>query len=80
MINNTDIDVLDQGFYSQDASEVAKMLLGKTLVRQYGDIRMSGRIVETEAYSQKEEACHGYRSRTAKNETLFLLNVAIYLI
>tara|TARA_Y100000590_G_scaffold293871_1_gene330993 strand:+ start:3612 stop:4199 length:588 start_codon:yes stop_codon:yes gene_type:complete len=50
MINNNDIDVLDQGFYSQDASEVAKMLLGKRLVRQYGDIRMSGRIVETEAY------------------------------
>ena len=50
MINNKDIDVLDQGFYSQDASEVAKMLLGKRLVRQYGDIRMSGRIVETEAY------------------------------
>ncbi len=30
-----------------------------------------GVIVETEAYSQIEEACHGYRRRSKSNETLF---------
>ena len=28
-------------------------------------------IVETEAYSQEEDACHGYRKMTASNKSLF---------
>ena len=30
-----------------------------------------GVLVETEAYSQEEPACHGYRRRSPSNETLF---------
>ena len=32
---------------------------------------MKGVIVETEAYSQEEEACHGYRKMTESNKSLF---------
>ena len=35
-----------------------------------GDL-LWGVLVETEAYSQEEPACHGYRRRSPSNETLF---------
>jgi len=32
---------------------------------------VTGIIVETEAYSQEEEACHGHRKKTESNKSLF---------
>ncbi len=32
---------------------------------------LKGIIVETEAYSQEEEACHGFKKQTNSNKTLF---------
>jgi len=32
---------------------------------------LKGVIVETEAYSQEEEACHGYNKQTSSNKVLF---------
>lgn len=60
---------LDQRFYGRSAREVAVDLLGKSLVRTYRDIRISGRIVETEAYCDSEEldlACHGDRANKGR--------------
>ena len=37
----------------------------------YGNKIKEGIIVETEAYSQEEEACHGFNKRTKANQTLF---------
>ena len=51
---------------------VAPDLLGCLLVkRESNNNILWGVIVETEAYSQSEEACHGNKKRSAKNETLF---------
>ncbi len=38
---------------------------------QPGAACLWGVIVETEAYSQEEPACHGQRRRSPGNETLF---------
>tara|TARA_B100000212_G_scaffold246768_1_gene188487 strand:- start:940 stop:1461 length:522 start_codon:yes stop_codon:yes gene_type:complete len=38
---------------------------------QSGKKIQGGIIVETEAYSQEEEACHGFNKRTTANQTLF---------
>jgi DNA-3-methyladenine glycosylase len=55
-----------------DTAELARYLIGKTLVRKVGRTRLSGRIVETEAYPPGDRSGHAYRGQTARNQTLFL--------
>jgi DNA-3-methyladenine glycosylase len=55
-----------------DTTELARYLIGKTIVRDTGRNRISGRIVETEAYPPGDPSGHSYRGRTARNQTLFL--------
>ena len=60
-----------QSFFARPAEVVAPELIGCLLVkRQASGELLWGVIVETEAYSQDDPACHGYRSRTSSNETL----------
>ncbi|MCB8979753.1 MAG: DNA-3-methyladenine glycosylase [Ardenticatenaceae bacterium] len=56
-------------FYARSARTVAQTLLGKTLVRQLNGRRLSGIIVETEAYCDGDTpdlACHGERVNNAQ--------------
>jgi DNA-3-methyladenine glycosylase len=55
-----------------DTAELAGYLIGKTIVRKTARNRISGRIVETEAYPPGDRSGHAYRGRTARNQTLFL--------
>ena len=51
---------------------VAPNLIGCFLIKRISkDKYLSGVIVETEAYSQEEESCHGFNKKTNSNKTLF---------
>jgi DNA-3-methyladenine glycosylase len=55
-----------------DAVEVAPRLLGCLLIRELEDgTRISGRIVETEAYHQSDAASHSYKGKTPRTEIMF---------
>ena len=59
-------------FFARDTVKVARELLGKTLVRNVGDRRLSGLIVETEAYvGEADTACHAARGCTPRTEVMY---------
>jgi DNA-3-methyladenine glycosylase len=55
-----------------DTLELAKYLIGKTLVHALPRLRLSGRIVETEAYPIGDRAAHAYGGLTPSRRSLFL--------
>lgn len=55
-----------------DTVELAKYLIGKVAVHDTGDGRLSGRIVETEAYPVGDSAGRAFRGQTRSNASLFL--------
>jgi DNA-3-methyladenine glycosylase len=67
-----EVQRLSRASLPSDAAELARYLIGKTVVRKIGRSRMSGRIVETEAYPPGDRSGHAYRGRTASNQTLFM--------
>src|SRR4029077_4405233 len=55
-----------------DTVELAKYLIGKSLVHQIPRGRLTGRIVETEAYLVGDAAAHSFRGLNPRNKSLFL--------
>src|SRR5579863_941734 len=67
-----EVQRLSRASLPRDTAELARYLIGKTLVRKVGRNTMSGRIVETEAYPPGDASGHAYRGRTPRNQSLFL--------
>lgn len=63
--------ILGREFYTRPTGVVAHDLLGKVLVRRIKGRTLSGRIVETEAYTSDDPASHAFRGRTERNGALF---------
>jgi len=55
-----------------DTIELARYLIGKTLVHDLPEGRLSGRIVETEGYPPGDAAGRAFRGKTQGNQSLFL--------
>jgi DNA-3-methyladenine glycosylase len=67
-----DVQRLSGASLPGDTAELARYLIGKTVVRKAGRNRIGGRIVETETYPPVDRSGHSYRGRTARNQSLFL--------
>ena len=64
--------ILARSFYARDTVDVARDLLGKTLVRKINGNTISGVIAETEAYRYKDDpASHTYGGMTERNKAMF---------
>ncbi len=65
--------ILTTDFFAQDTLQVAKALLGKHLVSwsDLGHCYVTCKIVETEAYTQTDPACHAYKGARGRALTLF---------
>lgn len=55
-----------------DTVALGRFLIGKVIVRQLPTGRLSGRIVETEAYPIGDPAAHHYIGPTPRNRSMFL--------
>jgi DNA-3-methyladenine glycosylase len=77
---------LEHDFYERDPADVARALLGKTLVRRLGSDRLEGVIVETEAYyGEGDPASRAFKGLKSYNDVmwgdpgrLFVYNVHRY--
>lgn len=64
---------LSRDFYSRDTLKVAEELIGKLLVREIHGKKLSGRIIETEAYlGLSDKAAHSYGGKlTPRVEVMY---------
>lgn len=72
---------LGEEFFHRDCLLAAPELVGKVLVRSFGDGRQERlRILETEAYRGEEDtACHAHKGRTKRTEVLYREHGRIYV-
>lgn len=62
-----------------DTIEMARYLVGKYLIHDLADVRMSGRIVETEAYPVGDSTSYAFAGRRPYNGSMFLARGHAYV-
>lgn len=70
---------LPDSFFDRDARRVAVELLGKVIRHRVGDLWLSARIIETEAYYLEDKGSHASLGYTEKRRALFLDGGHIYM-
>ncbi|SDH69863.1 DNA-3-methyladenine glycosylase [Pseudomonas panipatensis] len=70
---------LPDRFFDRDALCLARDLLGKVIRHRIGDLWLSARIIETEAYYLAEKGSHASLGYTEKRKALFLDGGHIYM-
>jgi DNA-3-methyladenine glycosylase len=68
----TSRQALPRSFFDRPTRTVARELLGCLLVRRLDGFRLSGKIVEAEAYIGEEDlACHARAGKTSRTEVMY---------
>ena len=70
---------LPDAFFNRDAQVLARDLLGKIVRHKVGELWLSARIIETEAYYLDEKGSHASLGYTEKRKGLFLDGGHIYM-
>ena len=70
---------LPDSFFHRDAQTLARDLLGKVIRHKVGEMWLSARIIETEAYYFEEKGSHASLGYTEKRKALFLDGGHIYM-
>ncbi|WP_296188587.1 DNA-3-methyladenine glycosylase [Pseudomonas sp. UBA1879] len=70
---------LPDSFFNRDAQTLARDLLGKVVRHKVGELWLSARIIETEAYYLEEKGSHASLGYTEKRKALFLDGGHIYM-
>jgi DNA-3-methyladenine glycosylase len=71
-VGGSDAQPLPPGFYARPTLEVARDLLGRTLVRTLDGQRLAGRICEVEAYvGEADLASHAARGPSPRNRSMY---------
>ncbi|RON55882.1 DNA-3-methyladenine glycosylase [Pseudomonas frederiksbergensis] len=70
---------LPDAFFDRDAQILARELLGKVIRHRVGNLWLSARIIETEAYYCEEKGSHASLGYTEKRKALFLDGGHIYM-
>ena len=70
---------LADAFFDRDAQILARDLLGKVIRHRVGELWLSARIIETEAYYCTEKGSHASLGYTEKRKALFLDGGHIYM-